>query len=423
MSEHAWPAPRAHDAVHATVQLPGSKSITNRALVLAALANGPARISRPLRARDTGLMVAALRGLGTTIDEPGRDWFVTPRPLRGTVVDTGLAGTVMRFVPPMAALADAAVTFDGTGRARERPMRALLDALRQLGVAVEDTGRGRLPFTVRGTGSVPGGAVRIDTSASSQFVSGLLLAAARYDKGIELTHVGTGAVPSTPHIDMTLDMLRQHGVDVHQPSSTTWLVGPGAIQPRDVVVEPDLSNAAPFLAAALVTGGEVTIPGWPAVTTQPGDALRDLLARMGAKVTRSADRLTVAGTGSIGPLDADLRDVSELVTVLAALAVLADGPSRLTGIGHMRGHEADRLSALSAEIIRLGGEVEQLTDGLLITPRPLHGGVWHAYADHRMATAGAVLGLEVDDVAVDDIAATAKTMPDFPGMWSRLVGE
>jgi 3-phosphoshikimate 1-carboxyvinyltransferase len=418
-----WSAPRAHDAVHATVDLPGSKSITNRALVLAALAEGPCPISRPLLARDTGLMVAALRNLGSEIDDRGRDWVVTPRPLHGAVIDTGLSGTVMRFVPPLAALADGTVTFDGDDRARERPMWALIDALRQLGTTVDDAGRGRLPFTVRGAGTVPGGAVQIDTSASSQFVSALLLAGARFDKGIEVEHVGRDPVPSAPHIEMTVAMLQQRGVEVGHPTPTSWTVAPGTIAPATVIVEPDLSNAAPFAAAALVTGGQVTFSGWPASTTQAGDALRDLLTRMGGGVVQAADRLTVTGTGAVAGLDADLRNVTELVTVVAALATLAETPSRLTGIAHIRGHETDRMSALASEITGLGGEIEQQADGLLITPRPLHGGRWRAHGDHRMATAGAVLGLAVDDVVIDDIGVTSKTLPDFPAMWSRLVGE
>jgi 3-phosphoshikimate 1-carboxyvinyltransferase len=416
-----WPAPRAAGPVCAHVQLPGSKSQTNRALVLAALADGPSRIEGPLQARDTALMVNALRTLGVSVDE-GDVWTVTPGLFQGGVVDTGLAGTVMRFVPPMAALAEAPVTFDGDDRARERPMWTLIEALRQAGVVVDDAGRGRLPFTVRGSGSVPGGKVEIDASVSSQFVSALLLSGARYEKGLEAVHVGRSRPVSAPHIAMTIDMLARAGVDVAQPSPTTWRVAPGSIHARDVVIEPDLSNAAPFLAAALVTGGEVTIPGWPAVTTQPGDALRDLLARMGGSVTLSDAGLTVRGAGTIPPLSADLRDVTELVTVIAALAALADGPSRLTGLAHMRGHETDRMSAVRAELIRMGVEVTQSPDALEITPRALSGGVWRAYDDHRMATAGAVLGLAVDGVQVDDIATTSKTLPDFPGMWTRMLG-
>jgi 3-phosphoshikimate 1-carboxyvinyltransferase len=366
-------------------------------------------------------MVDALRTLGVSVDD-GDVWTVTPGPFHGGVVDTGLAGTVMRFVPPVAALGDAPVTFDGDDRARDRPMWTLIEALRQAGVVVDDAGRGRLPFTVRGSGSVPGGTVEVDASVSSQFVSALLLSGARYERGLEVVHVGGSRPVSAPHIEMTIEMLADAGVTVTRPSPTTWQVAPGPIHARDVVIEPDLSNAAPFLAAALVTGGEVTIPGWPATTTQPGDALRDLLARMGASVTMSDEGLTVHGAGTITALSADLRDVTELVTVIAALAALADGPSRLTGLAHMHGHETDRLSALRAELTRLGCAVSQSPDALEITPRPLSGGVWRSYDDHRMATAGAVLGLAVDGVQVDDIATTTKTLPDFSGMWTRMLG-
>ena len=408
--------------MHAQVELPGSKSLTNRALVLAALSDGPSRIEGPLRARDTDLMADALRALGVAIADDGDDWLVTPGPLHGGVVDAGLAGTVMRFIPPLAPLADGAVTIDGDERARDRPMWTLIEALRQAGAVVDDAGRARLPFTVRGTGSLPGGTVEIDASISSQFVSGLLLAGARYDKGIEVVHAGQRDAVSLPHIEMTIHTLRQAGVEVATPTPTSWRVPPGPIRAHDAVIEPDLSNAAPFLAAALVTGGEITVPGWPASTTQAGDELRDLLIRMGGDVSLGEAGLVVRGTGAITPIDADLRDVTELATAIAALAALADGPSRLTGLAHTRGHETDRIAALSTEINRLGGDVVQSEDGLHITPRPLHGGLWQAYADHRMATAGAIIGLAVDGVQVDDIATTSKTLPDFAGMWSRMLG-
>jgi len=408
--------------LHARVALPGSKSLTNRLLILAALADGPSRLTAPLRARDTLLMADALRALGVGIDDDGADWVVTPRPLHGGSVDTGLAGTIMRFVPPLAALADGDVRIDGDDYARERPMATLLDGLRQAGAEVDDEGRGRMPFVVRGRGAVAGGTVHIDASASSQFVSGLLLAAARYDKGVEIVHTGATAVPSLPHIEMTLDVLRAAGVSASATDSGTWRVEPGTIGARDVVVEPDLSNAAPFLAAALVTGGEVTVPHWPSATTQAGDALRALLAEMGAHVTRTDDGLTVTAGDGLHGLDADLHDVGELTPTLAALAALADSPSHLTGIAHLRGHETDRLAALATELGNLGGDVTEEPDGLVIRPAALHGGTWRAYADHRMATAGAVLGLAVDGVVVDDIASTSKTLPDFPGMWAELVG-
>lgn len=414
-----WPAPRAHAPLHATVELPGSKSLTNRHLILAALSDAPSRIIAPLRARDTVLMADALRALGASITDEGEDWAVDPGGLHGATIEAGLAGTVMRFVPPVAALASGASTFDGDEYARTRPMRALLEGLRAAGVTVEDEGRGTMPFTIVGRGAVPGGVVEIDASASSQFVSALLLAGARFDKGIEVRHVGA-SLPSLPHIEMTVEVLRAAGVDVDTSVRERWVVAPGPIRTPDVVVEPDLSNAGPFLAAALVTGGSVTVPRWPTRTDQPGDALRDLLAQMGAEVVVDDRGLTVTGTGRIAPLVADLRDVGELTPTLAAIAALAEGESRLTGIAHLRGHETDRLKALADEINALGGDATELPDGLIIRPATLHGGLWHAYADHRMATAGAVIGLAVDGVQVDDIACTTKTLPDFPGLWSTL---
>lgn len=401
--------------------MPGSKSHTNRALLLAALAGGPSRLGAPLRARDTDLMCAALRGLGVQIDDTGDDCIVTPGELHGAIVDTGLAGTVMRFVPPMAALAFGLSTFDGDPYARERPMAVLIDALRQAGVEIDDAGTGRMPFTLAARGSVPGGAVEIDSSASSQFVSALLLAGARYDKGIELRHVGDAPVPSLPHITLTVAALRKRGVHVDDSTSNVWRVAPGQIAAHDEAIEPDLSNAAPFLAAALVAGGQVRVPRWPAVTEQAGDRLRQLLAAMGAEVSLDDDALTVTGSGSITGIEADLHEVGELTPVLAALAALAETPSTFRGIGHLRGHETDRLAAIADNISALGGAVTQQPDGLVITPRTLHGGIWPSYADHRMAQAGAVVGLAVDAVQVEDIATTGKTLPDFPAMWTALL--
>jgi len=418
-SEPAWQAPTADGPVRAAVRLPGSKSLTNRALILAALSQEPSRLTAPLHARDTHLMRDALAGLGVGISVDGPDWIVTPAALSGSDVDCGLSGTVMRFVPPVAALATGRSRFDGDPHARNRPMQTLIDALRQAGVSVRDDGRGALPFTVDGDGSAPGGVIELDASASSQFVSALLLAGARFDLGVDLRHVGD-AVPSLPHIDMTVAALREAGVVVETDGRRRWSVAPGPVTAPDQVIEPDLSNAAPFLAAAMVTGGSVTVPGWPCRTTQPGDRLRDVLAAMGAAVELSADGLTVTGSGTIGPLVADLHDVSELTPVLAALCALADGESRLRGIGHIRGHETDRLAALRAELTALGADVDETPDGLVIRPAALRGGLWHAYADHRMAQAGAVLGLVTPHLTVDDIACTGKTMADFPGLWAGL---
>ena len=425
-----WAAPLAAAPVRATVEVPGSKSITNRALLLAALADGPSTIRRPLVSRDTSLMLAAVRTLGTVVHEvPGAsgrvDWRVEPQALVGpATVDCGLAGTVMRFVPPVAALADGEIAFDGDPRARERPMGPVLSALRDLGAeisAAHDAGVDRLPFTVRGRGGLPGGGVRIDASASSQFVSGLLLAGPRYDEGVEVAHVGP-PVPSLPHIRMTVLMLRQAGVEVQDETPQRWRVAPGPIRAGDRDVEPDLSNAAPFLAAALITGGEVTVTGWPATTSQPGDMLRDLLVRMGAECCLGPAGLSVRGLGRILGIDADLREVSELAPTIAGIAALAETSSTLRGIEHMRGHETDRLAALAHEINNLGGDVAETRDGLAIRPRPLHGGVFRTYADHRMATTGALLGLVVPGIEVEDIATTGKTLPGFVTLWHHMLG-
>jgi 3-phosphoshikimate 1-carboxyvinyltransferase len=402
------------------IRVPGSKSQTNRALLLASIADGPSRISAPLMARDTQLMRMALTGLGATITDVDGVLLVRPGPLTAASVDTGLAGTVMRFVPPIAALASGASHFDGDPEARRRPMAPLLDGLRQAGVEVDDGGRGRLPFSVRG-GLVPGGAVSIDASSSSQFLSALLLAGARYDKGIEVRHVGATPVPSAPHVAMTVAALRDRGVEVDDGQPDVWRVAPSAVAARDETVEPDLSNAAPFLAAALVTGGTVQVPGWPARTTQAGDALRGLLAEFGADVNLDDAGLTVTGPGAIVGIDVDLNEMGELTPVIAAVAALADAPSQLRGIGHVRGHETDRLAALVANLTRLGGAVREEPDRLTVTPRRLHGGLWRAFADHRMAQAGAVLGLAVPGIEIDDISATDKTLPDFPGMWTAML--
>jgi 3-phosphoshikimate 1-carboxyvinyltransferase len=415
-----WTAPRPGAPVHARVALPGSKSVTARALVLAALADGPSRLVRPLRARDTELMAAGLRALGTGIDDDGPDWRVHPAPLRGPAeVDAGLAGTVLRFLPPVAALATGPVRVDGDPRLRERPNAGLLAALRALGVEVEDGGRGRAPFTVHGTGGVRGGAVTVDASESSQIVSGLLLAAARFDEGLDL--VLTGGLPSMPHVEMTVTTLAEHGVQV-TATGAGWRVAPGPVRALDRVVEPDLSNAAPFLAAALATGGRVTVADWPDRTTQPGAQLDRLLGAMGAEVSRGPDGLTVAAGAAVRPLVADLGEVGELTPVLAALCALADGPSRLTGVAHLRGHETDRLQALDEVLTAVGARVEQLPDGLAIEPGPLRPARVDSYADHRMVHAAAVLGLAVDGVEVTDPGAVAKTLPDFRERWAAMLG-
>lgn len=416
-----WPAPLAPAPLNWTQIVPGSKSITNRAFILAAVATSPSTITGALISRDTDLMAAALRTMGIDVAIDGATVTVSPSgELTAGSVDCGLAGTVMRFAPAVAALVDGDVHFDGDEQARVRPMAPLLDGLRQAGVDV--TGDA-LPFTVHGRGTPAGGVVEVDSSGSSQFISGLLLAGARFRDGITVRHVGE-SLPSAPHVAMTLDMVREAGAEVDAgDSGTEWTVHPGAFAGRDWVIEPDLSNATPFLAAAAVTAGTVHVPHWPDTTTQPGDAIRDILTRMGCTVSLEGGTLSVTGParGELRGIDLDMGDFGELTPTVAALAALASTESRLTGIAHLRGHETDRLAALSAEINGLGGHCEELDDGLLITPTPLVGGQWHSYADHRMATAGAIIGLVVEGVEIEDIDTTAKTLPGFAGMWTEMI--
>jgi len=426
-----WAAPVAQKPVDAVVQVPGSKSLTARWMLLAAIADEPSRLRGALVSRDTRLMADALERLGATLRFEDAELQVTPlplpsqRPAEPIEIDTGLAGTVMRFVPLLAALHHGEVRFTGDEAALARPMGPVIQVLRAQGVRVTEHGEeGRLPLTVHGTGQLPGGRVEVDASASSQFVSNALLVAPRCEADLELHHVGP-VLPSLPHIDMTLDTLRAVGVTaehrVGPDGGHSWTVSRGAIRPSRVVVEPDLSNAGPFLAAAVATGGTVAVADWPELTTQPGDAYRDLLSRMGAKVWREGETVCVRGGGAIHGIDADMSAMGELVPTIAALAALADSPTRLRGVGHLRGHETDRLQALSTELTKVGARTIEHEDGLEIHPGSLHGTEFETYEDHRIATAAAIIGLKVPDMKVVNIGTTAKTLPDFVGMWLSML--
>ena len=455
-----WPAPlfTGEPGARATVRIPGSKSLTNRYLLLAAMADSPSVVHAPLHSRDSLLMIKALEALGARFesletDSPfGPDLRVTPIDFssatpRYSTIDCGLAGTVMRFVPALAALLPGEFGFDGDAHARKRPMAPLLDGLRQLGVDVPCDGdqADALPFTVQSPGlaqhPVEGSAIPevcIDASASSQFVSAFLLVAPRLPQGLVIRHVGD-AVPSVPHIEMTVETLRELGVRVESsPEQYTWVVRPGAIRGFEKTIEPDLSNAGPFLAAATVTGTSVTIPDWPAPagdgqpgTTQGGDMWRELLPAVGATVSYSEKGLTVTGSPAVGgerEYVFDLARCGELAPTLAAICALLPARTELRGIAHLRGHETDRLKALRAEINRLGGSAHELDDGLVIDA-PVQRAATNAavtvrtYEDHRMATFAAVLGLRVPGVVVENIATTAKTLPDFVGLWNNMLGQ
>ena len=426
-----WPAIfRGTKPVDISVVIPGSKSVTNRALILAAQANSPSTLRRPLVSRDSELMVQGLQALGIGIVEqdgivnglPEYQLTVTPAAMTGPArIDVGNAGTVMRFLPPLAALATGEISFDGDTRSHERPLAPLIKALEQLGISIEHEGRYSMPLSLHGTGTVRGGEVTIDASESSQFLSALLLVAPSFTNGITVNHKGD-KLPSMPHIEMSVAMLRDFGATVVvDMDAKSWRVLPGALHGCELVVEPDLSNAAPFLSIAMLCGGSITIADWPEKTTQPGDQLRSIFSRMGAQISMSEKGLTLKGSGVIHGIDIDLHDVGELTPSIAALAVFADSPSHLRGIGHLRLHETDRLSALTREINALGGNVEEHKNSLHITPAPLHGGVFHTYDDHRLATAGAVIGLVVPGIEVENIDTTRKTLPDFPGLWRSLL--
>ena len=440
-----WAAPfigataNASSALDATITIPGSKSVTNRALILAAISQTPSRLRRPLSSRDTDLMVKGLQSLGCKIEEvktpEGFDYVITPAKLLGpTQIDVGNAGTVMRFLPPIAALANGLIHFDGDARSHERPLAPVINALEQLGISIEHGNKYRLPLTINGSGKIAGGVIEIDASASSQFVSALLLLGPATENGITVKHIGA-SLPSQPHIDMTIQMLRQFGGDVEVIGNSTWIVKPAKLTGQDLVIEPDLSNAAPFMAAAMICGGAVTIKDWPKQTTQPGDQLREIFSKMGAQISFTDQGLTVKGGGVITGIDIDLHDVGELTPSIAAVAALASSSSTLRNIGHLRLHETDRLTALATEINKLGGDVTETPTDLIIKPKPLSTGnlklnnldektsyLFNSYEDHRMATAGAIIGLAVDGVVVENIETTKKTLPDFPGLWQQMLG-
>jgi len=434
-----WRAPfRGKKPVDVQVAIPGSKSVTNRALILAAQADGTSKLRKPLVSRDSELMIAGLRSLGIEIKESQERsaqkeinelvFEVTGGSLRGPAkIDVGNAGTVMRFLPPLAALADGAISFDGDARSHERPLGPVIKALEELGISVNHGGRYALPLTLenKNGGKIRGGELEIDASASSQFLSALLLIAPSTELGITAKHVG-GALPSMPHIEMTVQMLRDFGAQVEvDKQNNIWKVAPGKLIAQDLTIEPDLSNAAPFMSIAMVCGGSVTILDWPKKTTQPGDQLRDIFTKMGSKIEfvsiDGKNALKITGGDSIKGIDIDLHEVGELTPAIAALSALADSPSYLRGIGHLRLHETDRLTALRTELNGLGSDVVEEPTALRINPKPLHSGVFHTYDDHRLATSGATIGLIVQGIEVENIATTRKTITDFPGLWNSLL--
>ena len=419
---HNWHAPTINGAINSTLEIPGSKSATNRAFVLAALGNKNSVITNPLFARDTNLMLEALEKLGCNVVKKLNSVEISPmkKDHSEISIDVGLAGTVMRFVPPLAALSSGTSHFDGDERARNRPMKTLIESLKKLNVKVIDNYQGKLPFSINSDGQITGGEIEIDASESSQFISALMLVGAKFKNGLTIKHVGQN-LPSLPHIEMTIEMLKEVGVKTNQINATTWRIENQKINSKNWVIEPDLSNAGPFLAAAMVTKGEIKIKDWPLQTTQAGNSWIEILSMMGANIQLNSKQLILKNESDIKGINYNLNDVGELTPVLVAISLFANSKSEFTGISHLRGHETNRLAALVENITAIGGDATETEDGLIINPKQLHGGVWKSFDDHRMATAGAVIGLKVKDIYVDDIATTSKTLPNFEDMWNKMV--
>ena len=463
----AWRCPTPSEPIDATVSLPGSKSLSARALLAAALADAPSQIEGLLESRDTALMRAALETLGARFSRCGSALQVTPLPAAKApagpaspktdsaapeasqvqkpaglppdnsipVIDCGLAGTVMRFVPPLALALGTSLTFTGDQAALARPMEPLTDALAALGASFDWHGqRGRLPFTIHGAGLNPQEhlQVQVDGSKSSQFVSALLYLGAALQlggKAQSLTVSAKQPLVSIPHLQMSVASLRQCGVQVQAPQDyraeqLSWCVS-GRPRGGRSVIEPDLSNAGPFIAAPLVSaaGGQVRILHWPTHTTQVGANWVDILKLFGAQVQLDQGAL-LSSSGALRGIERDASAEGELVPTMAALALVAASqgqPSKIWGIGHLRGHETDRLAAIAAQARKLGGNVDEGQDYLVFHPCTLHPAHLEAYADHRMATFAAIMGLNLPGISLDDVSATAKTMPTFTQLWDAML--
>lgn len=450
MENEIWFAPPSQGPLAATVSLPGSKSLTARALILALLSSQPSELRGLLNCRDSRLMMDGIVAVGGEISERNGITSINPPLKTGFVgmletnhepisIYCGLSGTVMRFLPPaIFALGLGPVIFDGDPAARKRPMKPLLDALEQLGAKVTYLGEaGFLPFRIEGNWQ--GGRVTVECERSSQFLSALLLAAPAAASATEI--LVKGHIPSAPHVAMTLGVLERAGIHLSGPSraevlsgkcpvSPSWQIEPQQFNVENLVIEPDLTNAGPFLAAALICGGTVAIKDWPQETEQAGDYWRKLLPQMGAQEVQfresdeASNLLSVRGDGVIKGIEIDMTDHGELVPTVAALATLADSPTRIVGIAHLRGHETDRLMALANEINRLGGNAKEGPDSLEIFPvKELFPTPLRSYHDHRLAMFGAVVGLGVPGTGVRDMVTVSKTFPTFTQVWEDMLAQ
>ena len=414
--------------IDATVTVPGSKSLTNRALVCAALASGTSTVDGALVADDSLAMRAALETLGATIDHDEATGRVTVEGTGGRLrpgpatLDMRLSGTASRFLLPVAALGRGRYTVDGRPPLRARPMGPVLDGVRALGATVEEAGEpGRLPVTVVAPGHLPGGEVAVAGDTSSQFVSGLLLAAPCTAAGVRVAV--TGDLVSRPFVELTLAVMAAFGVEVHERAGAgrrapVFEVPAGGYRAAAYRVEPDASAASYLLAAAAVVGGRVTIERLGGATRQGDARFADLLGTMGARVDRTASSTTVTGDGRLrSPGTVDMGDMPDMAQTLAVVAVFADGPTRVTGVELIRWHETDRIAAVVTELRRAGIDAREERDGFVVhpgTPRPAR---IETYDDHRMAMSFALLGLRSPGIEIADPGCVAKT---FPGFWRAL---
>jgi 3-phosphoshikimate 1-carboxyvinyltransferase len=409
--------------VDAVVSPPGSKSLTNRALVCAALAEGGSTLRRALDADDTNAMVDGLRALGIEVeaDPPSQTVRVIGcggrPPATVAIADAQLSGTTSRFLLPVAALAAGTIRVDGALPLRARPMGPSIEALRSLGVTVTDVGApGHLPVDVS-DGPVAGGEITVPGDASSQFLSGLLLAAPAMRTGLTVRVEGT--LVSRPYVDMTVAVMSAFGATVDRPDDRTWRVEPQTYAATTYEIEPDASAASYAFAVPAIVGGTVRVDGLGSSSLQGDVAFVELLARMGARVEQTATSTTVHGTGRLQGIEADLSAISDTAQTLAAVAPFADGPTRITGIGFIRRKETDRVRAMVTELRRAGVDAEEEPDGILVRPGPIRPATIETYDDHRMAMAFALLGLGAPGIAIADPGCVAKT---YPGYWRMLAG-
>ncbi|MFH1923429.1 MAG: 3-phosphoshikimate 1-carboxyvinyltransferase [Planctomycetota bacterium] len=409
-----------------SIRPPGSKSITNRALVCAALADGESVLTGALDSEDTRVMIDALGQLGLTVGHDANAHTIRVLGSAGRLpaaeADLYVAnsGTTLRFLTAMVALAHGVYRLDGTPRMRQRPIGDLLDALRQLGADVESQSPGGCPPVVVRAGGLPGGRATVAGSISSQFLSGLLMAAPCAAGPVEL--VVEGPLVSKPYVEMTLAVMSAFGVQVEVENLQHFLVPAGRpYQARRYEIEPDASAASYFFAAAAVTGGEVTVEGLTRGSLQGDVAFCDCLAQMGCEVRYGVQSITVVGKALRG-IDVDMNPISDTVQTLSAVALFADGPTTITGVAHIRHKETDRIRAMATELRKLGAQVDERPDGLKIVPGSLRSAQLDTYDDHRMAMSLAVVGLALPGVVIRDPGCTAKTYPRFFDDLANLAG-